>query len=157
MLYPLRHICTPLLTNALSTLRGQRSASTAAAVTKAAGDISSVFPSLSGTATAPLPRRFAELKTALIRQHKRPLQESWQRLLAELRTEVEVLRALGSAVVPKIAFGDIDRREKRAAFREEFRKRGVAVVTGVVTEKEALGWKELVQRYVRDNPQTKGG
>ena len=74
----------------------------------------------------------------------------------DLQKDIEVLRALGPAVVPKIAFGDIDNEAERAQFRKEFLERGVAVVTGVVSEKEALDWKELVQRYVRSNPQTKG-
>ncbi|KAA6415151.1 MAG: hypothetical protein FRX48_01904 [Lasallia pustulata] len=155
-LRPLPRLRTPLLTNALPTLCGHRSISKAAAIKKAAGDIFSVFPSLSGAATAPLPPRFAELKTRLIWGHEDRLQGSWQRLLTELRKDIEVLRALGPAVVPKIAVGDIDNEAERAQFCKEFRERGVAVVTGVVSEKEALDWKELVQRYVRSNPQTKG-
>ena len=158
-LRPIRNLHTALLTSALPTPCGPRSASTATAIKKAIGDISSVFPSLSGAATLPLPPRFAELKTRLVGGHEDRLVASWRRLLAELRKEVEVLRALGPAVVPKIAFGDIDNKaeERRAGFGEEFRKRDVGVVTGVVGEKEALGWKEVLRRYVRSNPRTKGG
>lgn len=124
---------------------------------KAAGDISSVFPSLKpDNATSPLPPRFADLKRRLIQGHEDRLQDSWYRLLADLREETEVIRALGSAVIPELAFADMNDIEKRTKFRDQLRKRGVAIIRGVVSEREALGWKELLKRYIQNNPSTKG-
>ena len=124
---------------------------------KDAGDISSVFPSLKpGAPAPPLPRRFAELKKRLIQGHEVQVQDSWHRLLADLREEAEVVKTLGSRVVPELAFRDMHDMEKRTAFRDQFQKRGVAVIRGVVSEREALGWKELLKRYILDNPFTKG-
>ena len=122
---------------------------------KSAGDISSVFPSLSGAVIAPLPPRFADLKRRLIYGHEDRLRYSWQRLLANLREETEVIKALGSRVVPELSFRDLDNVEKRTTFRDALRNRGVAVIRGVVAEQEALGWKELSKRYIQNNT-TKG-
>ena len=123
---------------------------------KATGDISSVFPSLSGAVSPPLPPRFADLKRRLIQGHEDGLREGWNRLLAELRQETEVIRASGSSIIPELDFRDLNNVEKRTAFRDKLHKRGVAVVRGVVSEREALGWKELVKRYIQTNPLTKG-
>lgn len=125
--------------------------------TKDAGDISSVFPSLkSSTTAAPLPRRFAELKKRLIQGYEDRIQDSWHRLLADLREETEAVRALGSSAIPELAFKDVHNMDKRTQFRDQLRKRGVAIIRGVVSEREALGWKELLKRYIQDNPSTKG-
>lgn len=67
-----------------------------------------------------------------------------------------MIRELGSRVVPEIRFEDIASGKGSEEFGRELRKRGVAVVRGVVSEEEALGWKEEVIEYVRANPQTKG-
>jgi hypothetical protein len=76
-----------------STLR--RAAST---LTKEVGDISSVFPSLSGRKPDPLPQRFSDLKKSLIKGHEDAILTSWHRLVASLRREVEEIRAEGSNV-----------------------------------------------------------
>ncbi|KAL9124291.1 MAG: hypothetical protein Q9217_006365 [Psora testacea] len=125
---------------------------------KAAGDISSVFPSLSGGEQPCLPPRFADLKRRLSQGHEDRLQDSWHRLLAELRQETEIIRAAGSSLVPEISFLDVKYHnvEKITAFRDKLRKRGVAIIRGVVTVEEAMGWKELLKRYIRSNPSTKG-
>lgn len=123
---------------------------------KAVGDISSVFPSLSGATSVPLPPRFANLKSQLIAGHEERLRASWEQLLSSLKQEIEVIKALGPAIIPELDFRDIGNLEKRTKFRDELRKRGVAVVRGVVPEDEALGWKELAQRYIQTNPSTRG-
>ncbi|KAL9003739.1 MAG: hypothetical protein Q9188_003403 [Gyalolechia gomerana] len=121
-------------------------ATTATAPSKPSGDISSVFPSLSGAASPPLEPRFADLKKRLIRGHDSQLQDSWCRLLGALQQEREEIKALGSTVVPEINFYDLSDVGKRTKFRDALHKRGVAVIRRMVPEKEALDWKELVQR-----------
>jgi hypothetical protein len=76
-----------------------RAASTAAQTTKAAGDISSVFPSLRADyKPEPLPPRFAELKEKFFNKNKDALTRSWERLLPSLDTEVQKIKAQGSDV-----------------------------------------------------------
>lgn len=58
--------------------------------------------------------------------------------------------------MPEINFWDLNDVEKRTKFRDALHQTGVAVIRGVVQEKEALGWKELVKRYIASNPGTKG-
>lgn len=123
---------------------------------KAAGDISSVFPSLSGVESPPLPPRFAGLKRRLIQGHEHRVRDSWHRLLADLRKEVDVIKALGSKVIPELEFRDMHDMGKRTKFRDGLRKRGVGLIRGVMSEREALGWKELLKRYIQTNPSTKG-
>ncbi len=130
--------------------------STSAHPSKAAGDISSVFPSLSGVDSPPLPPRFADLKRRLIQGHEHRVEDSWHRLLADLRKEIAVIKALGSKVIPELEFRDMHDMGKRTEFRDSLRKRGVGLIRGVVSEREALGWKELVKRYIQTNPSTKG-
>lgn len=130
--------------------------STSTHPSKAAGDISSVFPSLSGVDSPPLPPRFADLKRRLIQGHEDRVRDSWHRLLADLRKEVDLIEALGSKVIPELEFRDMHDMAKRTEFRDGLRKRGVGLIRGVVSEREALGWKELVKRYVQTNPSTKG-
>ncbi len=73
----------------------RRAAST---LTKDAGDISSVFPSLSGKAPDPLPARFSDLKKKLIGGHEDAVKASWLRLLASLREEVDEIKRSNNAV-----------------------------------------------------------
>lgn len=65
---------------------------------KATGDISSVFPSLSGRKVEALPERFSELKKERIQGHEIAVKESWDRLLGDLSEEIKVIKAKGSEV-----------------------------------------------------------
>ena len=125
-----------------------------APVAKKEGDISSVFASLSGGEAKELPPRFADIKKKLIDGREDQVKQSWDRLLRQLKDEIAVIEAGGSAVIPSIDFKDIHAAPK--SFREELKKRGVAVVRGVVPEAEARAYKEEVEEYVRQNPGTKG-
>lgn len=138
-------------------VRGWASSSNSAISKKPSGDISSIFPSLSGVQSAPLPPRFANVKSRLINGHEDAIRESWIRLLSDLQKESEIIRAAGSAIVPDLAFSDLNNLEKRAKFKEQLHKRGVAVIKGVVSEKEALEWKESLKKYIQSNPSIRGG
>ena len=77
-------------------------------------------------------------------------------MLAELREGTQIVRELGSKIVPELDYKDLNDVEKRTTFRDKLHKRGVALIRGVVPEQEALDWKELVKQYVRDNPSVRG-
>lgn len=124
--------------------------------TRQEGDISSAFVSLSGDngETPPLPSRYADLKRRLIEGREPEIKRSWDRLLCKLREEVKTVRTHASSVIPSIEFRDIE--NPSTSFQEELRKRGVAVIRGVVPEDEARSYKEDIEEYVRVNPFTKG-
>jgi len=124
-------------------------------VPKKEGDISSVFTSLNGAKSQPLPPRFAALKSQLIAGHEDAVNASFKRLLSTLRSEIKTIAQAGSTIVPEIDFEDIGNHSRVQAFEKGLKKRGVAVIRGVVSEEEALKWKEEVTDYVRRNPQTK--
>lgn len=121
---------------------------------KRAGDISDAFVSLSGQQFKPLAPEYADLKGRLIKGRESEIRESWEHLLQHLREEIPLIVELGTKVIPDIDFKDIDNAPE--AFNSELRKRGVAVVRGVVPEQEALQWKEELKKYIHQNPQTKG-
>ena len=75
------------------------STSTSAQLTKAAGDISSVFPSLRPDyKPEPLPPRFKDLKERIFRRNEDALKKSWERLLPSLEEEVDKIKAKKSGV-----------------------------------------------------------
>lgn len=131
-----------------------RSVMNAAEPPRKEGDISSVFVSLSGVKQEALPERFADQKRRLIAGNEKQVKDSWDRLLRNLREEVRTIRELGSNVIPSIDFKDI--KNAPESFQQELRKRGVAVVRGVVPEAEARSYKESIEDYVRANPHTRG-
>ena len=129
-----------------------RTAATAAAQKKE-GDISDAFASLSGMQFEPLEPRFADVKARLIAGHEDAVIDSWNRLLESLRQEISIIVEQGSKIVPEIDFKDIDTAS--AQFRNEHKKRGVAVIRNVVSQRDALSLKEELREYIRTNPHTK--
>ena len=125
---------------------------------KKEGDISSVFVSLSGQAPEPLPQRLAGIKRDLASGHEEKLTASWRRLLEEIEQEVKVISERGPAIIPSIIpsinFADLD--SNLPGFHKDLKRRGVAVIRGVVPKDEARAYKEETERYVKANPSTKG-
>ena len=119
------------------------------------GDISSVFASLSGAEAEPLPGRFADIKTALIRNNETRIQASWSRLLKALQTEIQHISSAGSGIIPSIDFDQIKNHSRTQSFGNGLQKRGVAIIKGVVPESVALSWKEEIKDYIKRNPHTK--
>jgi len=89
----------------------------------------------------------------LIAGNEQAVHESWNRLLASLREETSTISKLGSKVIPTIDFKDIDNASDE--FRNEHKKRGVAVIRNVVPSHEVLEWKDGLREYIKANPQTK--
>ena len=121
---------------------------------KEEGDISSVFVSLSGASPTALPERFADIKRQLVRGKESQISSSWKRLLKQLSVENKHVAEKGPAVVPQIDFNDLSKPS--ADTIDQIKKRGAAVVRGVIPEQEARGYKDEVEEYVRANPWTKG-
>lgn len=121
---------------------------------KAEGDISDTFASLSGREAQPLPDRFRELKLRLVKGHEDAVIASWQRLLRTLRTENELIARAGPAIIPEVRFSHL--HTDLAALKPEIQKRGVAVIRGVIPEDEARAYKFEIEEYARQNPQTRG-
>lgn len=118
------------------------------------GDISSVFKSLSGGGdTEQLPKRFADVKRALVKD-KSALQNSWNRLLFRLKQETESIKKQGSTCLPEVDFANI--QNPTEGFQDALRQHGVAIVRQVIPEKEAREFKEDVEKYIASNPSTKG-
>ncbi|KAK4121975.1 DUF1479-domain-containing protein [Parathielavia appendiculata] len=121
---------------------------------KAEGDISDTFASLSGRKAQPLPDRFRELKLRLVNGHEDAIIASWKRLLATLRHENDLIARIGPAIIPQVRFSHL--HQDLAALKYEIKKRGVAVVRGVIPEDEARAYKFEIEEYARQNPQTRG-
>ena len=123
--------------------------------TRKEGDISNAFVSLSGAKFEPLPDRYRQLKCDLIQGRESQVIESWTRLLRQLREENKLIAQKGPAIVPQLAFGDLD-KVCSDSVKDEVRKRGAVVIRDVVPEAEARAYKDEVEAYVKKNPWTKG-
>lgn len=135
-------------------VRHLASGATVTRTSKKVGDISSVFVSLSGAPAEPLPQRFADIKRQLVQGREADVAASWRRLLEQLNIEKEPIAQHGPNVIPEIQFSDISNPSED--FIKQTKKRGAAVIRGVVPEEEARRYKIEVEEYVRRNPQTKG-
>ncbi len=121
---------------------------------KREGDISDAFASLSGKEAVPLPDRYRERKLQLVAGHEEEIVASWKRLLNVLRAENETAAKAGPSIIPEVQFGQLSADLERK--KEEIKKRGAAVIRGVVPEDEARAYKFEIEEYVRQNPQTRG-
>lgn len=125
-----------------------------ATVKKREGTIADAFASLSSVEFHPLEPRFADLKRNLVSGHEEAVKSSWKRLLNTLKIEVQTIAKLGSGIIPELDYRYIDQPSE--LFNHEYRKRGVAVIRGVIPRDEALELKEDLKRYINANPTTKG-
>lgn len=130
-----------------------RTAATSSPAQKREGDISDAFASLSGLKFRPLDPRFADVKANLIVNHKEALHESWIRLLASLKEEISLIAEKGPKIIPEIDFRDLDQADE--TFKNEHKKRGVAVIRNVLPQEEALALKQELKDYIAANPHTK--
>lgn len=142
----------PLLTK-LQT-RAVNMAAMAAPQAKREGDISDSFASLSGKEAAPLPDRFRQLKLSLSAGHEDKLTASWNRLLTALKQENAIVAKTGPAIIPEVRFNHLD--TDLASQASEIKKRGAAVIRGVIPEDEARSYKFEIEEYVHRNPHTRG-
>ncbi|KAG8737498.1 hypothetical protein FRC11_002008, partial [Ceratobasidium sp. 423] len=119
-------------------------------------DISRAFPSLSGVVHGAFPPRFSRLKKDLVSttEARDRLVAGWIDLLGALREGVAELQAKGNEAIPEVNFAEIERGDK--SWQEDVRKRRSVVFNDVVDDAEALGWKQQVWEYAKENPQVKG-
>ncbi|ANB12420.1 hypothetical protein AWJ20_673 [Sugiyamaella lignohabitans] len=124
---------------------------------KAAGDISSVFPSLSGVPFVPLPERFTDVQRKLISGREEAIKTSWNSLLVDLEKEVENI-ANNPKVIPEIDYSEISSATGRFSSKTEelIKKTGAAVIKNVIPEKEARQYKYDLDEFIAKNPDVKG-
>lgn len=121
---------------------------------KREGDISDAFAAFSGKELEPLPDRYRLRKLQLVDGHEDSIIAGWQRLLKVLQRENQIVAQKGSSVVPEVQFSSLD--ADIAQNQEEIKRRGVAIIRGVIPEDEARSYKFEIEDYVRKNPQTRG-
>ncbi|KAK9367096.1 hypothetical protein V1509DRAFT_567418 [Lipomyces kononenkoae] len=128
--------------------------------TKEAGDISSVFPSLSGKALPPLPQRYADLQKTIVLGNEQLIVDAWRRLLANLETEIQEIKVRGSEIIPSVDFESGisvnpvtgDAKFKDIDLIREIRKRGAVVIRNVVPMDIARSYKHEADKYINANP-----
>ncbi|CAH0035518.1 unnamed protein product [Clonostachys rhizophaga] len=122
------------------------------------GSIGDAFASLS-TNNFELPPRFGSLKQQLVGQNGEAILDSWLRLLKHLDEEtIPSVNELSHSIIPEVDFSSIVQNggqlpEKPKALLKDC---GTIVIRGLVSERQALGWKQSVREYVKKNPSTKG-
>ncbi|KAL1876656.1 hypothetical protein Plec18167_005063 [Paecilomyces lecythidis] len=134
------------------TIRAVSTAAASSHMTKAAGDISSVFPSLRPDyEPEPLPPRFQDLKLKLFQNNEDALKDSWKRLLNSLEDEVQEIKKKGSDIVPSISYSDVVNGRVSDDALAEIRRRGCAVIRNVIPRSTALELKEKAREYIAAN------
>jgi hypothetical protein len=133
---------------------------------KESGTIASVFATLSGGSLSDsLPERFGTLKKSIVKSqlHAQALQIAWVEVLASLKQETQEVIKGGANLIPVVQYpgDDVVGDKKLAEWLDSktianVKKRGTVIVKGVVSEEEALGYKQSIQDYVAANPHTKG-
>lgn len=111
-------------------------------------------------APLPLPARFALIKRRLIAGREELIIQSWRRLLAQLETEITEIANAGSDIIPSIDFSDIQRNDSNNSgrnspriedFATKLRKRGLAIIRGVVPPETAKTWSKETDEYLSDH------
>ncbi|KAK5945412.1 hypothetical protein PMZ80_002617 [Knufia obscura] len=123
----------------------------ASTLTKEAGDISSVFPSLSGKLPPWLPARYSDLKKNLIQGKEDAVTQSWHRLLSSLRREIAEVGEKGNKVVADVDFEDVANGTVPPSFLDSIRHRGVGIVRNVLPRAYALELKQKALEYIEAN------
>ncbi|PYI18571.1 DUF1479-domain-containing protein [Aspergillus violaceofuscus CBS 115571] len=137
---------------AKTTARAASTSTSASSMTKAAGDISSVFPSLRPDyKPEPLPSRFRDLKLQYFEKNEEALKQSWERLLSSLAEEVHKIKSKGSEVIPSVKYSDVVNGTVPDSTLAEIRHRGSVVIREVVPRSQALTWKTQIQEYIAAN------
>lgn len=122
---------------------------------RAEGSIANAFASMSNQSQE-LPSRFLDLKRDLIRGNESAILNSWSRLLQKLTPER--LASWDSQMIPEVHFSAIQANngELPEESKQALKERGTIIVRGLVSQMEALSWKQRIRDYIELNPSTKG-
>ncbi|KAL9712131.1 hypothetical protein Ac2012v2_005208 [Leucoagaricus gongylophorus] len=113
------------------------------------GTISDIFTTLKpGEEHAALPDRFSALKKEMFKDE---LVESWRQVLAELEGTVAEITEKGNNLVARINYDDVKTGSVSQAQIDKIKRVGTVIITGAVSEEEALGWKQQIRDYVAVN------
>lgn len=106
----------------------------------------------------PLQPRFAKLKKKIVSANADAIAASWNRLLRELKREIDLISTLTPAeIIPSIDFEDVGKpssAKRRDGFSSRLRHRGVGIIRSVIPEETASAWKRDLDDYLWANPQT---
>lgn len=78
------------------------------------------------------------------------LVENWRDVLDELDPAVEEISTLGSDIVPRVSYGDIEKGLSKEQI-SRIRRVGTVVITDGVPKEEALRWKQEIKDYAARN------
>lgn len=133
---------------------------------KESGTIASVFATLSGGSLSDsLPERFGTLKKSLVTSeaHAKALHQAWNEICNSLEKETQEIIHHGADLIPVVQYPGDKANGVNSIHEwlddksiEAIKKRGTVIIKGVVSQEEALGYKQSVRDYVAANPQTKG-
>lgn len=122
---------------------------------RAEGSIANAFASMSNQSQE-LPTRFLDLKQGLLRGNESAILDSWNRLLQKLTPER--LASWDSRMIPEVHFSAIQTNngELPEDSKQALKRCGTIIVRGLVSQTEALSWKQRIRDYLALNPSTKG-
>ncbi|EJF60723.1 hypothetical protein DICSQDRAFT_107124 [Dichomitus squalens LYAD-421 SS1] len=116
--------------------------------TKKEGTVAEFFDNLTSE-SPPLPARFADLKKQMCID-KNAIEHAWRTVLQELDDATEEIVQQGNEMVLRVPTGDIQQGLSKEQLKV-LKKTGVMIVTGGVSEQEALDWKRSLREYIAAN------
>ncbi|KAG6914833.1 hypothetical protein DXG01_015054 [Tephrocybe rancida] len=109
------------------------------------------------TKATPLPPRFADLKREIAASYPK-FQEratkAWGEIIAELKVVNAEIAEAGPEYIPQISFEDLNKLSDDEMAK--IKRRGSVVIRDVVSDAEALRWKEQLREISKANPDVIG-
>ncbi|KAF7317164.1 hypothetical protein HMN09_00451300 [Mycena chlorophos] len=107
---------------------------------------------------------FAEVKAAVASNpdfggpdaFARKAKQAWGEIISELREVTGRIEKEGQAYIPRVSFTDLQNGTLTAEKIAEVKRKGTVVITDVVEDETARGWKADLEEFVKKNPQTEG-
>ncbi|KAF5379767.1 hypothetical protein D9615_005720 [Tricholomella constricta] len=106
---------------------------------------------------APLPARFADLKREIAASYpnfQERITQAWGEIIAQLKEVTSTIAQAGPDYIPQVNFADLDKVGEEEM--EKMKRRGSVVIRDVVPDAEAIRWKELLEEFIRVNPDVEG-
>ncbi|KAF9525722.1 DUF1479-domain-containing protein [Crepidotus variabilis] len=111
----------------------------------------------SGTISDTLPARFADLKREIAASYpsfEENVTRTWKEVIDQLKLVNAEIAKEGTNYIPQVSFRDLDKLSEEEI--ERIKRRGCIVIRDVVSDEEAIKWRQDLQEFVAVNPDVDG-
>ncbi|KAG5638108.1 hypothetical protein H0H81_001786 [Sphagnurus paluster] len=104
-----------------------------------------------------LPPRFANLKQEIAASYpkfRERATQAWREVIAELQEATLEIAKAGSESIAQVNFADLHKLGEEEI--EKIKRQGSVVIKDIVPDAEAIRWKQLLDEFVKTNPDAEG-